>query len=258
MSAEEKQTEQTLKFDALLSQVDVTFWQQFGRKKIDDYKLSEEAVPIFGSFTGGIHRSNVVLRPTVFVNGEALKKEPDSIALTPFHFKIPGQLLNTNKIESFKQLDKKQLLREQAMQIVHDITSNACIENPSLLYRFFIISFADLKKHRYIYWCCFPAIVPKHFKVVQHSRTKWSDYGTDTQRRSLVANFYKFCGDHTMEQSLLFIVDKQYNVHTLSSYVNDTALQDDNIAMFGYVDNGNLVDAPSWFLRNILLFIAVA
>ena len=28
--------------------------------------------------------------------------------------------------------------------------------------------------------------------------------------------------------------------------------------MFGYIDNGNLPNAPSWFLRNILLFLAVS
>merc|ERR1712176_1464254 len=32
----------------------------------------------------------------------------------------------------------------------------------------------------------------------------------------------------------------------------------DNVLMFGYIDNGNLPNAPSWFLRNILLLIGAS
>ena len=107
------------------------------------------------------------LPPKIFYNDNSFNLATTNIA--KFHFKIPGQLLNTNKIESFKKLDKKQLLHENAMQIVNDIRNKKCIEDPSLLYRFFIISFADLKKHKYVYWCCYPTILSKNFKIINNS-----------------------------------------------------------------------------------------
>lgn len=31
-------------------------------------------------------------------------------------------------------------------------------DNPELLCTFVVLAFADLKRHRYVYWCGFPAI----------------------------------------------------------------------------------------------------
>mmetsp|Transcript_22693 Transcript_22693/g.36279 ORF Transcript_22693/g.36279 Transcript_22693/m.36279 type:complete len:905 (+) Transcript_22693:26-2740(+) len=251
-SSETKSDDDLLKFDALLSNTDSTFWQELGRKKINELKLSEEAIPIFGTFTGGIAHSNATLPPTVFYNNDSFNLSTPS--LPQYHFQIPGELLNTNKIETFKKLDKKQLLREHAMRIVADMQSGACLSNPALLYRFFIICFADLKKHRYVYWCCYPAIVPKKFKIVKHAITKFTAFRQQKERELFVSNFYKFSGDHELQQSLLFIVCKDLSMHPLSEY----AQCKEQLLMFAYIDNGNLGDAPCWFLRNILLFLAVA
>ena len=60
-----------LKFSKLLSCTDSTFWQELGRKKINELKLSEEAIPIFGLFTGGISYSNVILPPKIFYNNNS-------------------------------------------------------------------------------------------------------------------------------------------------------------------------------------------
>ncbi len=40
-----------------------------------------------------------------------------------------------------------------------DIHSGLAVASPSLLSRFVIISFADLKKHEYLYWVGIPALV---------------------------------------------------------------------------------------------------
>ena len=251
--SEQKSDVNILQFEKLLSNTDSTFWQELGRKKINELKLSEEAIPIFGLFTGGISHSNIALPPKIFYTNNSFNLSTPNIP--KFHFKIPGQLLNTNKIESFKKLDKKQLLHENSTKIVNDIKSKQCIKNPSLLYRFFIISFADLKKHKYVYWCCYPAIVPKNFKINRNSITKFTSFDTKQSQASIIKNFYKFCGDNEIEQSLLFVINKDYSFQTISQFDANKDKQS-SLLMFGYIDNGNLPNAPSWFSRNILLFLS--
>jgi ubiquitin-like modifier-activating enzyme ATG7 len=42
---------------------------------------------------------------------------------------------------------------------LEDICSGRAEEDPSVLLRFLVISYADLKKWGFFYWCAFPALV---------------------------------------------------------------------------------------------------
>eukprot|EP01083_Nonionella_stella_P114354 338068_1 len=254
-NTEQKCTEQVLKFEKLSSTVDSTFWQEFGRRKISQYKLSEDPIEIFGTFTGGIAHSNVALPPKIFFDRNAF--DVNTSQIPQFHFKIRGDLINTNTVESFREMDKKQLLRKMSMRIVNDMSNGKYLADPSLLYRFFVISFADLKRHKYIYWLCFPAIVPKTFQIAQNSMTRFRDAYDASKQALIIKHFYTFCGDNPLCQSLLFVIDRKFSFHTLQSNAQ-RLLDEDNVLMFGYIDNGNLSSAPSWFLRNILLALAVS
>ena len=68
------------------------------------------------------------------------------------HVAVPGQLRNLNTLESFVQLDKPAALQALAGQIWADICSGAAEEDPALLWRFLVLSFADLKKYSFTYW----------------------------------------------------------------------------------------------------------
>jgi ubiquitin-like modifier-activating enzyme ATG7 len=72
---------------------------------------------------------------------------------------VPGILYNTNTVESFNKLDKQSLLKAEANKIWEDIQSGKALEDPSVLPRFLVISFADLKKWSFRYWFAFPAFV---------------------------------------------------------------------------------------------------
>lgn len=52
-----------------------------------------------------------------------------------------GTIINKNKIEDFKSCDKMELINEEGKLIWDDITSGACLQTPSLLSRFFVLSF---------------------------------------------------------------------------------------------------------------------
>eukprot|EP00850_Spirogloea_muscicola_P002664 SM000010S04302 [mRNA] locus=s10:828104:832287:+ [translate_table: standard] len=70
----------------------------------------------------------------------------------------PGSLHNTNTLEGFRGADRAALLRAAAEQIWADIQSGAAEDRPSLLLRFLLLSFADLKKWCFYYWFAFPAL----------------------------------------------------------------------------------------------------
>lgn len=79
-------------------------------------------------------------------------REPDDAGM-----KCTGSILNKNTIEGFKGIDKEQYLAQEGRNLLNVVKSSA-LDNPELLSRFSIISFADLKKHRFTYWFAFPAL----------------------------------------------------------------------------------------------------
>ncbi len=58
------------------------------------------------------------------------------------YFVSHGVLHNKNTIEDFKNCDKVALMNEEGRKIWQSIIDGSCIENPSLLVRFFVLSFA--------------------------------------------------------------------------------------------------------------------
>jgi ubiquitin-like modifier-activating enzyme ATG7 len=99
-----------------------------------------------------------------------------------------GILLNKNTLQAFKNCDKIALLEELGQELWQSITSGEALDNPALLSRFFLLTYAvnvtfiptvsvycwlllvyyfsfcvfvicfqDLKKYHFYYWCAFPA-----------------------------------------------------------------------------------------------------
>jgi len=152
----------TLKFEKLNSFVTVEFWRNFAKLKVEKLKLCEDPIEIRGSFTASDGHEQIILPPRLRVDNYSLDY---SIKLPARSCLCPGQLFNVNKTETFKAMDKAKTLRGAAMLIADDIESGAWIKNPNLLNRFILLSFGDLKKHNYIYWFGFPAIVPNYFRT---------------------------------------------------------------------------------------------
>lgn len=58
------------------------------------------------------------------------------------YFVSKGILLNYNTIESFKQRDKKILLKDQSQRIYKELVNQQCLANSTDILKFFVISFS--------------------------------------------------------------------------------------------------------------------
>eukprot|EP00798_Chlamydomonas_sp_ICE-L_P015222 gene15222-21301_t len=142
-----------LQFAQLQSCVDASFWSELASKKLDEFKLSEDPVPISGWLTATRYAE---------LPGQL---QFDSGAFTPSAqrkgaHRIPGMLLNLNTEDRFKSLDKKALMKQLGSEVWADICSGAAEKDPSLLSRFSLLTYGDLKQFHFQYWFAFPALKP--------------------------------------------------------------------------------------------------
>uniref|UniRef100_A0A7S2SPL1 Ubiquitin-like modifier-activating enzyme ATG7 n=1 Tax=Mucochytrium quahogii TaxID=96639 RepID=A0A7S2SPL1_9STRA len=140
------------------SVVDPGFWMVYGKKKLDVIKLSSSAVRVRGWY--GVSRSENVSSEQFRVGGQDLllgawEGDDHDRNLWRGH----GLLYNLNTVEDFKQFDKKALAVSDCDEFRRLVSSGEIEKDPSLLVRFFVLSYADLKRHRFLYWFCFSAIV---------------------------------------------------------------------------------------------------
>lgn len=83
---------------------------------------------------------------------------------------LMGNLTNFNTIEEFKKADKGAILKELGQQLLKIIETD---EEPlQKLNSFTVLSFADLKKFKFIYWFAYPALLARPSWSVS---SEWKD-----------------------------------------------------------------------------------
>ena len=122
-------------------QIDVTFWHEFTKRKLEVLKLSEKAVPIYGFIQAG---SNI-LRLT-------------HASFEPHQPTIEGELVNFNTLAAFKDVDKKKIFAEFSAR-----SAKLYDDDYSIPARFILITYGDLKKYDFHFIGGCP--VPKQHKV---------------------------------------------------------------------------------------------
>uniref|UniRef100_A0A8C5HAL0 Ubiquitin-like modifier-activating enzyme ATG7 n=1 Tax=Gouania willdenowi TaxID=441366 RepID=A0A8C5HAL0_GOUWI len=151
-----------LQFAPFISALEAGFWHQLTQKKLNDYRLDESPKSIKGYYSNG---DPVGLPTRLTLEYSAFDIDGPTPARCCPAF---GTLYNTNTIDAFKDTDKKALLEKEAKEIWEAIQSGAAIKNPSILCRFILLTFADLKKYNFYYWFCFPALCfPEGLKLNQ-------------------------------------------------------------------------------------------
>ncbi|KAJ7615741.1 hypothetical protein DFH06DRAFT_1365795 [Mycena polygramma] len=150
-----------VQFTPFSSLVQPAFWHELTSIKIDVLRLSDEALPITGSYSVGRSVTDretgneITLGCNISVGPESFDKsaQPSSGA-----FLAKGHFKNYNTIEEFKAADKTVLFNQEAEKMWESIVAT---RDTSALTNFLLITYADLKKYKYYYWFAFPAFVAK-------------------------------------------------------------------------------------------------
>ena len=156
----------TLRFRNFDSFVDVSFFQELSRLKLDELRLSDEPIPIGGyytvarsgeaprmrfgaeSFEGATINTATARAPPAAAAAAVAAAPPAPPAAAPPttaarpDCRAPGQLLNVNTQGDFKAIDKTACLQALGDVLWQDITSGRAVERPELLTPFQLISFA--------------------------------------------------------------------------------------------------------------------
>ncbi|KAK4704028.1 ubiquitin-like modifier-activating enzyme ATG7, partial [Phenoliferia sp. Uapishka_3] len=177
-----------LQFAPFSSSISPDFWHALTTLKLNVLKLSDDPVPVSASFTRGRTVKDrktgeeVGLGCTLELDGNAFEADGSSTkASTSDRVHLRGILRNFNTIEDFKSADKTSLLDSVGSDVrspffpsfqpaltgqraqIWKLASSG--DSPSTtgedLNSFLVLTFADLKKYRYWYWCGFPALLQK-------------------------------------------------------------------------------------------------
>jgi len=127
-----------VKFIPFSSSVESSFWVSYCQEKLDTIQLSEDPIDVVASYgtDGRLECREGSLSPTTI--------HKDRITMK-------GKLVGCNTIETFQQKDKNEFLRELFLP---------SFEEESLI-SFVMLTYADLKSHKVLYWFAIPAITPK-------------------------------------------------------------------------------------------------
>ncbi|KAF9111549.1 Autophagy protein 7 [Mortierella sp. AM989] len=249
-----------LQFHPWASAVEAPFWQVLTQRKMDVFKLDDSLKSIQGYYSTGQQvripgKDTTVAMPARLCLGTGAF--PDDIEAnnsqsnrTPaFTFPAPGIVKNTNTIEDFKSIDKTALFKTTVDQIWDDITSGRAIADPSLLNKFLLLTFADLKKFKFFYWFAFPALQADPAwttDAMQEITSIWSP--AKISNLSIQVDQYR--QTNTPSQSGFFLIKETQDTVAVAR------LQDWNDFFVGcdesFADPSSLDNNPGWPLRNLL------
>ncbi|KAI7830762.1 hypothetical protein BC939DRAFT_439004 [Gamsiella multidivaricata] len=257
-----------LQFHPWASAVEAPFWQVLTQRKMDVFKLDDSHRPILGYYTTGQQvrvpgKDTSVALPARLCLGTgafADNHEPDhnqASRIPAFTYPAPGIVKNTNTIEDFKAIDKTALFKMTVDQIWDDITSGRAAQDPSLLNKFLLVTFADLKKFKFFYWFAFPALQADPAWTtdsMQEITSVWSQAQIDSLRHQVD----QYRQNHPPSQSGFFLVKEGQNevsVARLQDWDEFFADCEPSRMIIGFADPSSLDSHPGWPLRNLLTLI---
>ncbi|TPX62381.1 hypothetical protein PhCBS80983_g00520 [Powellomyces hirtus] len=258
-----------LQFDPLSSAVDPTFWHALSRNKIEVYRLDDAARAITGYYAPyhaasghqqrGAVSQLVVGAARLAVTAQSFDSEDDSNSRKGMNggggVVAPGVLYNTNTIEEFKKLDKSAVFAQVADRIWESITSGAAVADPTLLTRFILLTFADLKKYKFWYWFGFPALLPfapVRVRAVRPVREVWSARQVEALRTGV-----RGVGPFFLVKVASADDDDTLSVRGLGEW-DEVVRHDesgDGGVTVGFVDPSGQPAHPGWPLRNFLILL---
>jgi ubiquitin-like modifier-activating enzyme ATG7 len=127
-----------VKFVPFSTSVESSFWVRYSQEKLDTIRLNEDPIDISASYG----------------NDGRLECREDSLSPRSNHrdrVMVKGKLVGYNTIETFQQTDKNDFLKDLFLPTFAEDS----------LTSFLLLTYADLKSHKILYWFGIPAITTK-------------------------------------------------------------------------------------------------
>lgn len=252
-----------LKFAPFQSRVDEGFWHRLSSLKLNKLRLDESPIPITGFFAPCSHKQ-VPSHLTLLSESLPSEDQKQSSSLPAIlnqgnrnRCPVPGILYNTNTLEGFNALDRVSLLETEAKKIWDDIHNGKVEESSSVLLRFMVISFAELKKGSFYYWFAFPALMLDPAARVVSLRSASQCLSLE-QAESLSAACNEWRSTNLTTGVPFFLVCIASDSHVTIRHLADweACMRDGQKVLFGFYDPCN-VPYPGWPLRNYLAYICI-
>lgn len=245
-----------LKFGRWNSRVDEEFWQRLAAIKLDALQLDDQPLEIQGFFAPCSHAqiSNYLqLRFDSLPQRNRGKLDSAPQFSNRNQCPTPGTLYLTNTEEEFHAIDKDALLKKEAQKVWNDICSGRAIEDVTLLNRFFVISYADLKKWKFYYRVAFPALVlnpPATSMPVQTA----SKVLTAAEAAAVLVACQNWRGSPLSAGCPFFLLHNVNGTAVKARPLNEWAecQQEGGKVIFAFYDPCHLRTNPGWPLCNFL------
>ncbi|KAK6528140.1 Autophagy protein 7 [Arthrobotrys megalospora] len=248
-----------MQFAPFASDIDFAFFSSLAYHKINHDKLDSSARRVLGIYE---------IQPNdppgnscrMQIGGTALTADEPAVG----QFRAEGIIRNVNTVEEFKKANYNEIIQKSGRTIWEAIHDGSIYSIPSLLASFTIISFANLKKYHFQYWCAFPAL---------HTTPPWSIVGErrqfsveETSSLCDAVSTWRYSVDSRQRGFFLFKRvraateedDTVWKVAPLGEYergfFNDVADKKKD-AFVAFADPSNFDEHPGWPLRNLLYLI---
>ncbi|KAG6828952.1 hypothetical protein H0H87_012982 [Tephrocybe sp. NHM501043] len=234
-----------VQFAPFCSLIQPSFWHELTNLKIDVLQLSDEAIPVTGSYTVGRSvtdresGSEIALGCNLSMGAESFDKETK---IVPGSIIAVGTFKNYNTIEEFKAADKTALFHQEATKIWDHIIATRDTER---LTSFLLITFADLKKYRYYYWFAFPAFVSKPAWEI---RDDWKGATEEFSVETLTKIHEQIKSRPTPLP--FFLVREDGTIAPVEEYSASTSQ-----VTIAFIDPSAHPTNPGWPLRNLLAYL---
>ncbi|KAG5636737.1 hypothetical protein H0H81_006995 [Sphagnurus paluster] len=240
-----------VQFAPFSSLIQPSFWHELTNLKIDVLRLSDEALPVSGSYTVGRSITDresgneIALGCHLSVGSESFDKD---YKVSPGSIPVSGTFKNYNTIEEFKAADKTALFNQEATKIWDHILAT---RDTKLLSHFLLITFADLKKYKYYYWFSFPAFVSK--PAWEITEEGWRNAADEFSVEAL-SSIQEQLQSHPSTLPFFLVRDdaKISSVEDYSTFFESTPPPLQTIA---FIDPSASPNNPGWPLRNLLAYL---
>ncbi|KAJ6260639.1 hypothetical protein Dda_4866 [Drechslerella dactyloides] len=247
-------------FAPFASDIDLAFFSSLAYRKINFDKLDTSARPVLGVYEIQPNDSpenscRIQVGPTALTAKETAVGQ----------YRAEGYIRNVNTIEEFKKANYSDIIQRSGRTIWEAILDGSIYSIPSLLASFTIISFADLKKYHFHYWCGFPAIhsappwtVVERWKFSEEESVSLCDtvstwrYGVDSRQRGFF--LFKRVKPATGDSETVWTVAPLGEYEQGGGFFSDVKDMKKD-AFVAFADPSNFDEHPGWPLRNLLVLI---